>query len=122
MVASRFTAGAFRGHHNDRFHPQRPGRIGHALSMIAAGIGNDAPPPFLIGQGGDLVVSTSQLERSDRLQIFRLEIEPAAVRVVVRFVDMRGNERGARGNATQARLRVAKVVESDDEGVSTASS
>ena len=37
-------------HHDDGLHPKRPRRIGHALPVIAAGIGNDAAAAVFLAQ------------------------------------------------------------------------
>ena len=86
--------------------------------MIAAGIGDDAAAALFFGKGRDLVVCAAQLERADGLQIFRLEVKLAAVVAAVGSVDMRRDQLGAHGNAAQARLRFANIVESDDGSIS----
>jgi hypothetical protein len=47
--------------------------------MIAAGISDNTTSTFFVGERCDLVVSASQLEGANRLQIFRLEKKLAAV-------------------------------------------
>ena len=82
--------------------------------MITAGVGDYAAVAFFIGKGRDLVVGASQLKRPDRLKVFRLEVKLAAVFDSARIVEMRWDQLCAYGNATQARLRFANIVESDD--------
>ena len=110
--------GRISRHHDDCLHPQRSRRIGNALGVIAAGIGDDAALALVLGEGSDLVVSAAQLECADGLQVFGLEKELAAVFELGRFVDVRRNQPGAHGDAAQTRLRFANVVESDDGTVS----
>jgi hypothetical protein len=47
--------------------------------MIAAGVSDNAVAAVFLREGGDLVVSAPQFERSDGLQVFRLEIKLATV-------------------------------------------
>jgi hypothetical protein len=49
------------------------------LGMVAAGVGDDAATTVFFWQRSDLVVSAPQFERSDGLQIFRLEIQLTTV-------------------------------------------
>ena len=45
----------------------------HALGVVAGRTGDDAPGLFLVGQVGDLITRTAQLERTGVLQVLRLE-------------------------------------------------
>jgi hypothetical protein len=53
------------------------------------------------------------------LKIFRFEVKLAAVADSVALVDMRRNQFRSPGNAVQARLRFANIVQSDDRAVSS---
>jgi hypothetical protein len=86
--------------------------------VIAAGIGDYAALEGFLGEGCDLVVGATQLERPDRLQILRLEIKLASVVQFVRLMDVRRNQPGTDGNAVQASLRGENVVERDDGSIS----
>ncbi len=65
--------GRIRGHHDDGFSPHRTGRIGHALRMVAAGVGDDAATDLLRRELQNLVGGAANLEGSDGLQAFGLE-------------------------------------------------
>jgi hypothetical protein len=45
--------------------------------VIAAGIGDHSALAFVVAQRGDLVVGSTELKGTDRLQVFKLEEEPA---------------------------------------------
>jgi hypothetical protein len=47
--------------------------------MIAAGIGDNAARSLIVAQRRDFVVCAAEFEGADRLQVFRLEVEPVAV-------------------------------------------
>jgi hypothetical protein len=47
--------------------------------VIAARIGDDAAGAFFVRQRRDLVVRAAQFEGADGLEVFRLEIESAAL-------------------------------------------
>jgi hypothetical protein len=99
--------------------------------VIAAGIGDHAAAPVGARKRRDLVEGAAQFKRSDGLKIFRLEVKLAvvfrlaggltgrSVGLPLGLVDVRRNQFGSSGNALQARLRFANVIESDDETIST---
>ena len=70
--------------------------------MIAAGIRDDAAGAFFVAERCDLVVSATQFEGADGLQVFRFEIENEA------FVFQR-NQRSADGDAVEAGSGFADV-------------
>ena len=82
--------------------------------MIATGVGDDAAAPVFFGKGSYLVVSATQLERADRLKVFRLEVKLAAVFDAARLVEMRRDQLCPYRNTTEPRLRFANIVKSDD--------
>jgi hypothetical protein len=90
--------------------------------VIAAGVGDDATASIFFGKGRDLVVCTPELERTDSLMVFRLEVELASVFALgveaIGLVNVLGDQLGAHGDAAQARLRFANIVESDDGRIS----
>jgi len=67
-------------HHDDGLHAQRPRRVGHALRVIAARIGNDSAAAFVVAKGCDLVISAAQFEGPNGLQVFELKEELALIR------------------------------------------
>jgi hypothetical protein len=75
--------------------------------VVAAGISDDAAPPFVLGERRNLVISAAQLEGADRLKAFRLEPEPATVLFVL-------NQWCARSDTSQPLLRLTNLVERDD--------
>ena len=92
-----------------RLHAEGAGRVGDALRVIAAGVGDDAATALVVGERADLVVGAAQLEGADRLQAFRLEKELAR-RIVMRA----GNQRSAGGNSAQSLLGRLDVRKSND--------
>jgi len=42
-----FVLGSITGHDDDRLHAERAGRVGYALGVIAAGVGNDSAAAFV---------------------------------------------------------------------------
>ena len=87
-------------HHDDGFDVQSPRGVGDALSVIAAGIGDDAAAALFFRQGSDFVVGSAQFEGADGLLVFGLEKEAAGVGFrMVKFDEMRAN-----GYAEQAGL------------------
>jgi hypothetical protein len=83
--------------------------------VIAAGVGDDASAAVFFRKRSYFVVSAPQLERADGLKIFRLKVELTVVADVVPFVEVGRDQFRVDGDATQARLRFANIVESDDE-------
>jgi hypothetical protein len=67
--------------------------------VIAAGVGDDPAAAFFLGKGSDFVVAAPQLERTDGLKVFRLEVKLAVVFDAVRLVDLRGDQFRPRSNA-----------------------
>jgi hypothetical protein len=72
--------------------------------MISAGIRNDAAAAFVIGERRNLVVSPTQLERADGLQVFELQVELAGVGGSSPF-----EQGGADGNAIEERASAVDV-------------
>ena len=105
-------------HHDDRFYAHAPRCVSHALSVIPAGIGDDSAATLLFGKGSNFVVGSAELERADRLEVFGLKIQLAAVLAAASFVKVGLNQLCAHRDASQTRLRFANVVESDDGNVS----
>ncbi len=82
--------GSVAGHDDHSLDLQRPRRVGHALPVIAAGVGNHSAAAVFCRERGDLVVSTAQFERADRLLVFGLEVETAAVGFWITEFDQAG--------------------------------
>ena len=77
--------------------------------MIAAGIGNDTPAALIVAQRSDLVVRAPEFERSDRLQIFELQVKLA---FVVRLAPL--EQRCAYSNAFQSCVCSLDVIQGND--------
>jgi hypothetical protein len=86
--------------------------------VIAAGVGDDSSAALFGGEGSDLVVAAPQLERADGLKVFRFEVKLAVVFDAFGVMDMRRDQFCTRGDATQARLCFANIVESYDRAIS----
>ena len=67
------------GHDDDRLHFERAGGVGHALGVIAAGVGDDAALAFVFRERSDLVVGSAEFEGADGLLVFGLEKKMARV-------------------------------------------
>src|SRR6266700_3447397 len=87
--------GSVAWHDDDSLGLERSGGIGDPLGMIATGIRDYAARAFVVSEGRDFVVSPTELEGSDRLKVFRFEIERAPI-VLER------NQRCADSDAVQA--------------------
>ena len=72
-TASTLISGVVLRHDDHRAEAEVPGRVGHALGVIAGARGDDAPGPLLGRQVGDLVVRPAQLEAEDGLEVFALQ-------------------------------------------------
>jgi len=57
---------------------QRAGRVSDSLGVVAARIGDDAAGAFCVGERRDLVVRAAQLEGTDGLKVFGLQVESPA--------------------------------------------
>ncbi len=66
-------------HDDDGLHSQRPRRVGHALRVIAARVGNDSAAALFAAKRCDLVISPAQFKGADGLQVFELEEELALI-------------------------------------------
>src|SRR5262249_51147406 len=99
---------------NDCSHSQRAGCIGHALRMVTAGISDHTAACLLIIETYDFVVSATQLERTNRLQIFRLEIEQPTFRESILFVKVRLQQRRPHNHVLQADLGFSDVIQRYD--------
>ncbi len=66
-------------HHDDGLHAQRPRRVGHALRVVAAGVGDHSALAVFFRQRGDLVVSSAKFESADGLLVFGLEEKATVV-------------------------------------------
>ena len=97
------------GHHDYRFHLERSRRVGDALGVIAAGIGDNAALALGLGEGSDLVISSAKLEGADGLFVLGLEKETARVGAAERKFD----QFGVQGDALQAGLRFCDVGKID---------
>jgi hypothetical protein len=74
------------------------------LSVIAAGIRDDAAAAVFFAQGSDLVVCAAQFESADGLQVFELEEELAGIRRARPF-----EQGSAGGDAVKARTSLVNV-------------
>ena len=64
------------GRHDHRGgHPGLLGGIGNALSVVSGGGGNQPPLLFLLGEGGDGIVSAPNLIGAGHLHVLRLEVD-----------------------------------------------
>jgi len=68
--------------------------------VITTGVGDDSTAAVFVRKGGDLVIGASQLERADRLKVFRLKVKLAAIFDSARFVEMRRDQLCPYGDAT----------------------
>jgi len=68
--------------------------------VITTGVGDDSTAAVFVRKGGDLVIGASQLERADRLKVFRLKVKLAAIFDSTRFVEMRRDQLCPYGDAT----------------------
>ena len=64
------------GHHNGGLDPQRPGRHGHTLGMVARGRRHHAFPALGIAELAHAVVGAPQFEGEHRLEVLALEQHP----------------------------------------------
>src|SRR3954447_13632407 len=94
------------GHDDYSFRVEGSSGISNALRMIPAGVGDHAASAFLVGQRRNFVVSPAELERTDGLKMFGLEVESAA------FV-LKGNQRRADSDAVEEGAGFADFVEAD---------
>jgi hypothetical protein len=92
---------------------QRSRRVGYALRVIAARVGDDAASAFFVGKRGDFVLGPAQLESSDGLQVFKFEKKPAMI-VRARAQVRHFKQRRAYRDALQARVGLTNFVEGDD--------
>jgi hypothetical protein len=80
--------------------------------VVAAGVGDDPAFALVWRQGSDLVVGSAELEGSDGLLVFGLEVE-AEVRVgAIEFDQAR-----AHGDALEAGSGAVEIVEGDHSSV-----
>ena len=101
-----------RRHDDDCGNAKGAGRIGDALSVIAAGVGDDAPPAFGLAQLRDGVVGATQFEAADGLQAFRFQIR---YRVCDRC---QPHQRRVQDCAVQALARLGKLRGGDQLSIS----
>ncbi len=71
-----FDLGRRLRHDDERAQAEMPGRVGHALRVIACTGGNDAARTLGIGQVRDAVVRAPELVAEYRLQIFTFQKHP----------------------------------------------
>src|SRR5215472_4927595 len=110
--------GRVAGHHDDGFHPERAGRIGDALGMIAAGVGDHRALALGCGEGSDFVIRSAEFESADGLLVFGLEKQPGFAPPDSRGrLSPRGrgefDQAGAEGDSVQAGLGGMEVGQSD---------
>ena len=84
------------------------GGIGHALSVVAGGAGDDAAGLLLVGEGGNFIVRAAELERAGLLQAVGLEVEVAA-----RDDALGGHHGGAADDGGQHLLGVVEHIHRD---------
>src|ERR1700677_120007 len=65
------------GHYDHGFDPERSSSVGHALGVVAAGIGNHAAAQRFSGKGSNFVVGSAKFEGTDRLLVFGFEKQAA---------------------------------------------
>ncbi len=82
-------------------------RVGHALRVVAARVGNDSALAVFFRERGDLVVGAAELEGADGLLIFGLEEETAGGGFWMSEFD----QRSAEGDAFEAGLGRTDVGE-----------
>jgi hypothetical protein len=109
-----FDFGGVGGHDDDGFSADDAGGVSDSLSVVAAGVSDDAATALVGSELGDFVVGAAQFEAADGLEAFGFDVNFGSGLTRILAGDEEADERGAGGDATDAGLGVAEGSESEE--------